>query len=126
MSKATNSRKDTWLYWSLTGLLSAFMAFSGVFYLTSPEATAAFQHLGFPSYFRVELAIAKLLGAAALLLPISARVKEWAYAGFAITFVSAAIAHSASGDPATAVAAPIVALLVLFGSYRAYRRRRGD
>jgi hypothetical protein len=31
---------------------------------------------------------------------VSARLKEWAYAGFAITLASALIAHFAVGDPA--------------------------
>ncbi len=33
-----------------------------------------------------------------LLAPVPARLKEWAYAGFAITLVSALIAHLAVGD----------------------------
>ena len=33
-----------------------------------------------------------------LLAPVPARLKEWAYAGFAITLVSALIAHFAVGD----------------------------
>jgi hypothetical protein len=33
-----------------------------------------------------------------LLAPVSARLKEWAYAGFAITLVSALVAHFALGD----------------------------
>jgi len=41
--------------------------------------------LGFTDYFRVELACAKLLGSVLLLAPVPARLKEWAYAAFAIT-----------------------------------------
>jgi len=58
----------------------------------------AFQHLGFPDYFRVELSWAKFLAIAVLLAPVPARLKEWAYAGFAITLVSALIAHFSVGD----------------------------
>jgi len=57
-----------------------------------------FTHLGFPDYFRVELSWAKLIGVVLLLAPVSARLKEWAYAGFAITLVSALIGHFALGD----------------------------
>jgi hypothetical protein len=46
----------------------------------------------------VELALAKLLGVALLLAPVPARLKEWAYAGFAFTLGSALIAHLAVGD----------------------------
>ena len=59
---------------------------------------AAFTHLGFPGYFRVELAWAKLLGLVLLLVPAPARLKEWVYAGFAINLGSALIAHLAVGD----------------------------
>jgi hypothetical protein len=38
------------------------------------------------------------LGVVLLLAPVPARLKEWAYAGFAITLVSALIAHLAVGD----------------------------
>jgi hypothetical protein len=58
-----------------------------------------FARLGFPGYFRVELSWAKFAGLVVLLLPmVPARVKEWAYAGFAITLVSALIAHFAVGE----------------------------
>ena len=33
-----------------------------------------------------------------LLAPVPARLKEWAYAGFAITLASALIAHLSGGD----------------------------
>lgn len=76
-----------------------------------------FQHLGFPDYFRIELAIAKLLGAVLLLAPVGMRIKEWVYAGFAITFVSAIVSHAAAGDPAKAMVMPAVFLLILMLSY---------
>jgi uncharacterized membrane protein YccC len=47
----------------------------------------------------VELSWAKFLGVAVLLAPVPARLKEWAYAGFAITLTSALIAHISLGDP---------------------------
>ncbi len=76
--------------------------------------TAAFKHLGFPDSFRYELAIAKVLGALALLIPqIQVRIKEWAYAGFGITFISATIAHISSGDPLSVAIMPLVFLAVL-------------
>jgi hypothetical protein len=59
----------------------------------------AFAHLGLPNWFRIELTVAKILGALALLIPtIPNRIKEFAYCGFAITLISAIIAHSSSGD----------------------------
>jgi hypothetical protein len=106
------------MYWITTGIVGAMMLFAGYSYLTSPQVAEGFKHLGFPDYFRVELAIAKILGAVALLIPqVPARVKEWAYAGFGITFISAAIAHINSSDPTSMVVMPFVALLLLTVSY---------
>lgn len=109
-------------YWVSTGLFTAMMAMSAFAYLTQPVMAQAFQHLGFPAYFRVELAIAKLFGVAALLLPVPERMKEWAYAGFGITLVSAFVAHSSVDGPAKA-AAPLIALVLLVLSYSTRFRR---
>ena len=77
-----------------------------------------FAHLGFPAYFRIELACAKAIGALVLLIPgIPPRIKNWAYAGFAITFTSAAIAHTNSGDPIKMIMMPLIVFVVLIISY---------
>jgi DoxX-like family len=86
-------------YWISTAVFALQMGFTAYAQLHLPQVAAMFSHLGFPSYFRVELSWVKLAGLIALLLPmVPARVKEWAYAGFAITLVSAVIAHVAVGD----------------------------
>ena len=85
-------------YWTATALFCLQIGFTAYAQLSLPQVSQAFAHLGFPDYFRVELALAKLLGVAVLLAPVSARLKEWAYAGFVITLVSALIAHFAIGD----------------------------
>src|SRR3954465_12067230 len=85
-------------FWVATALFCLQMGFTAYAQLQLPQVAEAFTHLGFPAYFRVELSWAKLLGVAVLLAPVPARLKEWAYAGFAITLVSALIAHLASGD----------------------------
>ena len=111
------------LYWITTGLLSAMMLFSAFGYFTSPEMAAAFTHLGFPNYFRIELGVLKIIGAAVLLVPaVPARLKELAYFGFALVFLSAAIAHAAVGDGAGEIIAPLVALGVLAASWYSYQR----
>ena len=85
-------------FWIVTALFCLQIGFTAYAQLTLPQVAEAFAHLGFPDYFRVELALAKLLGVLLLLAPVPARLKEWAYAGFAITLVSALIAHFAVGD----------------------------
>jgi len=86
-------------FWISTVLFALQMSFTAYAQLRLPQVALAFAHLGFPAYFRVELAWAKLAGVAALLVPmVPPRMKEWAYAGFAITLVSALIAHPAAGE----------------------------
>src|SRR6476661_8990973 len=85
-------------FWIATVLFCMHMGFTAYAQLRLPQVAEAFTHLGFPDYFRVELAWAKLIGAVLLLVPVPARLKEWVYAGFAITLVSALIAHFSVGD----------------------------
>jgi hypothetical protein len=86
-------------FWISTVLFALQISFTALAQLRLQQVAAAFAHFGFPSYFRVELAWAKFAGVVALLAPmVPTRVKEWAYAGFAITLVSALIAHLAVGD----------------------------
>ena len=85
-------------YWIVTALLCLQLGFTAYAQLSLPQVAEAFTHLGFPAYFRVELSWAKFLGVVLLLAPVPARLKEWAYAGFAITLGSALIAHFSLGD----------------------------
>jgi hypothetical protein len=85
-------------FWIATALFCLQIGFTAYAQLCLPQVAAAFTHLGFPAYFRVELSWAKFLGVVLLLAPVSARLKVWAYAGFAITLGSALIAHLAVGD----------------------------
>jgi len=86
-------------FWISTVIFALQMGFTAYAQLRLPQVAGAFAHYGFPGYFRIELAWAKFGGLAALPIPMaSARLKEWAYAGFAITLVSALIAHFAVGD----------------------------
>jgi hypothetical protein len=84
--------------WIATALFCLQIGFTAYAQLRLPQVAEAFAHLGFPDYFRVELALAKLFGMVLLLAPVPARLKEWAYAGFAITLGSALIAHLSVGD----------------------------
>ena len=98
MAGKTNLKARSILYWTVTALFCLQMSFTAYAQLRVPQVGQEFTHLGFPDYFRVELSWAKLLGVALLLAPVPARLKEWAYAGFAITLASALIAHVAVGD----------------------------
>lgn len=94
----TSSKATALVYWMVTGLFCLQMAFTAYAQLSLPQVADMFRHLGFPDYFRVELSWAKLLGVVLLLAPVPAWLKEWSYAGFAITLGSALVAHFALGD----------------------------
>ena len=75
-------------------------------------------HLGYPSYFRIELTVAKALGVLAILIPrIPFKAKEFAYFGFGITLISASIAHFSVGDSLMFVIDPLLFLVALATSY---------
>src|SRR5437016_14011986 len=109
------------LYWTTTSIVCAVMVFSAInFNLKNPVGPmkGAFAHLGFPDYFRIELTVAKALGVFALLTPgIPAKAREFAYAGFAITLISASVAHFSVGDPFPFVIDPLLFLAALLVSY---------
>jgi putative copper export protein len=112
-------------YWTATAILSIMILFSAYSYFANPAIAQAFHHLGFPDYFRIELAVAKLIGVVLLLAPVAGRVKEWAYAGFTITFISAFIGHTALGDPAANRVGPVIFLILLVTSYITYHKLPG-
>ncbi|MDB5032054.1 DoxX family protein [Mucilaginibacter sp.] len=109
-------------YWITTGIVALMMMFSAYAYVTQDTAAKGFHHLGYPDYFRVELAVCKLIGAILLLAPVAVRFKEWAYAAFTIVFISAFIAHTASGDPISMRIMPVIIMGILIASYITYHK----
>lgn len=113
----------TILFWIFTALFCLEMSFTA-YYELLPHGAQAFARLGFTNvYFRYELSWAKLVGVAVLLVPIvPARMKEWAYAGFAINLISAVIAHSSISDrPAAFIPSSLTSVLWAV-SYFCWRR----
>jgi hypothetical protein len=112
-------KKDKIIYWVSTMLIALPAIMGGVSHFVNPEyLIESFNHLGYPQYFRYEMAITNILGAFVLVLPkASARFKEGAYFGFGLVYISALYAHICSGDGATLIMAPIVFFLILSVSY---------
>ncbi len=109
-------------FWVVTAVFCLQMAFTAYAELRLPQVADAFTHLGFPAYFRIELSWAKLAGVVVLLAPVPARLKEWAYAGFAIDLGSALIAHVAVGDGPDAWGWALVTSVLWGLSYVLWRR----
>ena len=121
----SSSRTTNVVYWIATVLLCLQMGFTAYAQLQLPQVAEVFSRLGFPAWFRVELSWAKVLGVLVLLAPAPARLKEWAYAGFAITLVSALIAHFAVGDGPESWGWAAGTGVLWAISYVAWRRRQG-
>src|SRR6267142_2731988 len=128
--QATMTKKDRIIGWTATGIVCAVMVFSILNFTLFdrfPFPEGGFVHLGLPGYFKAELTVAKILGVAALLIPaVPAKIKEFAHFGFAITLVSAAIAHFSRGDARISplfVVDPLVFLGVLTVSWVYFNKR---
>lgn len=107
-----------WIYWLSTILLSTFLLWSSYTYLFSKQTISGIKDLGFPDFFRIELAILKLLAIVILLMPqIPIQIKEWAYAGVGLFFITAIIAHSVHKDPFFITIINLVLLILLVISY---------
>jgi hypothetical protein len=110
-------KKNNIIYWATTTIISLSLLMAAIMYLTKPEVAESFRHLGFPDFFRLELAFAKIIAFLALMIPqVPVRIKEWAYAGIAIVYVSASIAHYSIGDAVSMIITPIIFLVLLMVS----------
>jgi len=126
-------QKDRIVYWITTGIVCAVMVYSILNFTLFdrfPFPEGGFVHLGLPDYFKAELTVAKILGVSALLIPsVPAKIKEFAYFGFAITLISASIAHFSSGDARISVLFiidPLIFLVLLAVSYFYFNKMNGN
>lgn len=112
-------------YWIPTALVILMMGSGGVFdILRTEDVMAAFRHLGYPDYFPLMLGVAKLLGVAALLVPmVPPLLKEWAYAGFTFDLIAAFISHLSVGDRVELIP-PVIGLVAVTVSGWAWRKQR--
>jgi len=127
-----NTRTDKIVYWISTGIVCAVMIFSIINFIFNDHfpfpngKEGAFAHLGLPRYFKIELTVAKILGVLALSIPnVPRKIKEFAYFGFAITLVSASIAHFSRGDARLSVLFvidPLIFLVILIVSYSYFQK----
>ena len=126
-------QRDRIVYWITTGIVCAVMVYSILNFTLFdrfPFPEGGFVHLGLPDYFKAELTVAKILGVSALLIPsVPAKIKEFAYFGFAITLISASIAHFSSGDARISVlfiVDPLIFLVLLAVSYFYFNKMNGN
>lgn len=115
---STPSKGKTIAYWITTALVAlAFGAGGATDVAAGPDMVEAITHLGYPTYLLTIIGIPKVLGAIAVLLPGTPRLKEWAYAGMMIDLLGASASHAAVGDAVNFVVTPLVIGLVVVASY---------
>jgi hypothetical protein len=116
-------KRENIAYWVFNGLFAGFMALGAVpDAMMVAEAVDLFNVLGYPTHLLLFLGIAKLLGAAVVLLPAPPTLKEWAYAGLTYDLLGALYSHLRIGHPLWW--GPVIPLLLLVPAYILYRRRR--
>ena len=78
-------------YWIVTVLFAGFMIFTSIDSVMVNERAVQFMEglLRYPRYIIPFIGWAKILGGIVLLIPGFPRLKEWAYAGFAIDLAGA-------------------------------------
>ncbi len=87
-------KSDKTIYRASTlALALLFVAGAGMYIFNYPRAHGFFVSLGFPTWIIYPLAVAKILGAIAIVTRVSAFLKELAYAGFLYDAILALVAH---------------------------------
>lgn len=110
-------------YWTSTILIFLLDGLMPALTSNTELARQGINHLGYPDYFRVMLTFFKVTGAIVLVLPvIKTRYKEWAYVGFGINFICAAISHWVVDGFGGQTIFPLVAFAILAVSYIFYHK----
>lgn len=111
------------IYWITTSLIFIFDGVIPALTSNSELAKQGISHLGYPDYFRVMLTFFKIAGALGLILPfVKGRFKEWVYAGFGISFISAFISNTVVDEINGVTFVPLFAFLILAVSYICYHK----
>jgi putative copper export protein len=118
-------KKDKIIYWISTGFIFLFEGVMPALTSQTELAKEGISHLGYQPYFGVMLVIFKVLGALALILPqVPAKIKEWAYAGFGIVFISAFVGHTSVDGLNGMAFFPLVVFGIMIVSYIYYHKLR--
>ncbi len=120
-------KKHKIIFWITTTIIFLFEGVLVAFTSHTDMSIQGITSLGYPLYFVTILAVFKVLGSLALIIPkVPARVKEWAYAGFMIDFLVALISLIVVGGLTVGVILPIVFIGLLIASYLSYHKIQGS
>ncbi|MDB5137449.1 MAG: DoxX family protein [Mucilaginibacter sp.] len=111
------------LYWTAIPIFSLLMLMDGIAGLMRVEGgKQSISHLGYPVYLLSIVGFAKVCGVIALIQTKYPILKEWAYAGFTISFIGAFASRAFVGDSVGLLIPPIVMLAIMFGTYFLWKR----
>ncbi len=112
-------------YWTVTGIMSAFILLGALVDISrSTDAVAFINHLGYPAYFVPFIGTMKTLGIIAVLIPGFPKIKEWAYAGLVFDTGGALFSGICVGDGLDKWAPALLALVLVALSYVLYTKRK--
>lgn len=129
-----SSKLNTILYYATTGLISLGILGGAMQYLTMNERIVAafsyemdgeFNAIGFPAWLIYPMAIAKILGIAALWAPVPRWIREWAYAGLFFNLLLAVGAHAfnpINPEDQDAFAAAIMLVILCASRFFLYKK----
>lgn len=116
-------KKAKIIFWTATTLIFLFEGVMPALTSQTEVAKEGIRHLGYPAYFGIMLTVFKVLGALVLIIPqVPAKIKEWAYAGFAIEFISAFVSNAVVDGITGMSFFPLIVLAVLVVSYIYYHK----
>ena len=111
------------LYWVFTLLLALLLTADGIGGVTQQQAGQdSLRHLGYPMYLLIIVGGAKLLAVIALVQPRYHTIREWAFAGIAISFVGAFVSRAFVGDGGLLLIFPLIMLAFMFVPYFLWKK----
>jgi hypothetical protein len=111
-------KKTKIIFWLTTSIIFFWCGILTIVFFGSETSKAAMTHYGYPPYFGPMVNVFSVIGAVALVLPfVPARLKEWAYAGFALNFIGASVSNWAVDGFSFQVVFPLLFLGILAVSY---------
>ncbi len=111
------------IFWVTTGIIFLMEGVLPAFTSQSKMAIEGITSLGYPVYFSGMLTVFKVFGSLSLIIPqISSRIKEWAYAGFGIDFISAFVSIWIVAGFRIMLILPVIFMILLVLSYISYHK----
>lgn len=105
-------------FWITASIMTLWFGIGPIFAYDEPTSVKVIMHLGYPAYFPLMLTCFKVLGVLVIVISkIANRIKEWAYAGFAIDLICASVGFLTIDRFIAVLLLPITAFIVVTINY---------